>query len=71
MGKRVIKVAKRQMRLMVNEAVGKNFYKTVTEPLTNPDSILKNQTGVAHAAGLVDELLKLNRDQRVYTFELK
>lgn len=47
---------------MVNAAVGKNFFKTVTEPLTNSDSILKKQVGVPHAAGLIDELLKLKRD---------
>jgi hypothetical protein len=71
MSKKVIKVAAREKRRMVNAAVGKNFFKTVTEPLTNSDSILKKQAGVAHAAGLVGELLKLKRDQRIDTSELK
>src|SRR5207249_10849860 len=71
MGKKVIKVAAREKRRMVNAAVGKNFLKTVTEPLTNSDSILKKQAGLPHAAGLVDELLELRRDQRVDTSDLK
>lgn len=71
MGKKVIKVAAREKWRMVNAAVGKNFFKTVTEPLTNSDSTLKRRAGVAHAAGLVDELMKLKRDQRVDTSELK
>jgi hypothetical protein len=71
MSKKVIKVAPREKRRMVNVSVGKNFLKTVTEPLTNSDSILKKRAGVAHAAGLVDELLKLKRGQRVDTSELK
>ena len=71
MGKKVIKVAAREKRRMVNAAVGKNFLKTVTEPLTNSDSILKKRDGVPHAAGLVEELLKLKRDQRIDTSELK
>jgi len=71
MAKKVIKWAPREKRRMVNAAVGKNFLKTVTEPLTNSDSILKKQAGLPHAAGLVDELLKLKRDQRVDTSELK
>jgi len=71
MGKKVIKVAAREKRRMVNAAVGKNFFKTITEPLTNSDSILKKRAGVAHAAGLIEELLELKRDQRVDTSELK
>jgi hypothetical protein len=71
MSKKVIKVAAREKRRMVNAAVGKNFLKTVTEPLTNSDSILKKRDGVPHSAGLVDELLKLKRDQRIDTSELK
>src|SRR5882724_9474036 len=71
MGKKVIKVAAREKRRMVNAAVGKNFFKTVTEPITNSDSILKKRDDVPHAAGLINELLKLKRDQRVDTSELK
>ncbi len=71
MGKKVIKVAAREKRRMVNAAVGKNFLKTMTEPLTNSDSILKTRDGVPHAAGLVEEMLKLKRDQRIDTSELK
>ncbi len=71
MGTKIIKVAAREKRRMVNAAVGKNFLKTVTEPITNSDSILKKQTGVNHAAGLIDELLTLARDKRIDTSELK
>ena len=71
MGTKVIKVAAREKRRMVNAAVGKNFLKTITEPLTNSDSILKKQAGGSHAAGLVDELLKLKRDERLDTSVLK
>ena len=71
MSKKVIKVAAREKRRMVNAAVGKNFFKTATEPVTNSDSILKKQARVPHAAGLIDQLLKLKRDQRVDTSELK
>src|SRR6266496_2026943 len=71
MGPEVITVAPREKRRLVNAAVGRSFLKTVTEPITNSDSALKTQAGVAHAAGLVDELLKLKRDERVDTSELK
>src|SRR2546423_4279947 len=71
MAKKVIKVAAREKRRMVNAAVGRNFFKTVTEPLTNSDSILKKRDGVRHGAGLVDELLKLKRDERIDTSKLK
>ena len=67
----VITVAPREKRRLVHAAVGKSFLKTVTEPITNSDSILKTQAGVAHGAGLVNELLKLKRDERVDTSELK
>src|SRR6266498_993455 len=71
MGKKVIKVAAREKRRMVNASVGKYFLKTMTEPLTNSVSILKTRDGVPHAAGLVEEMLKLKRDQRIDTSELK
>jgi len=67
----VIMVAPREKRRLVYAAVGKSFLKTVTEPITNSDSILKTQAGVPHGAGLIDELLKLKRDPRVDTSELK
>src|SRR6266536_2549850 len=67
----VIMVAPREKRRLVYAAVGKSFLKTVTEPITNSDSILKTQAGVPHGAGLIDALLKLKRDPRVDTSELK
>ena len=52
--RKVIEWAAREKRRSVNQAVGRNFLKTTTEPLTNSDSALKNMAGVSHAAGLVD-----------------
>jgi hypothetical protein len=66
-----IQLAAREMRRLVGDAVGKSFFKTLTEPLTNADSILKKQFGVSHAAGLIDKLLTLNVGDRVNTAELK
>ncbi len=71
MSKQVIKVAAREKRRMVASAVGRNFLKTVTEPLTNSDSILKKQAGLSHAAGLVSELLSIEPGQRLDSSALK
>ena len=54
MSKKKIDLASREMKRLVNLAVGRNFLKTVTEPLTNADSILKVKAGGSHAAGLVE-----------------
>lgn len=59
MSKKKIEWAGREKRRQVASAVGKNFFKTLTEPITNSDSALKKKAGVPHAAGLVDEILKL------------
>jgi hypothetical protein len=66
-----IQIAEREMRRLIVEGVGRSFLKTITEPVTNADSILKKQAGVPHAAGLVDELLRLKVGDRVDTSEIK
>lgn len=66
-----IKWAPREKRRAVFSAVGNNFLKSLTEPITNADSILKKQAGVRHAAGLVDEMLRLKVGDRVNSAELK
>src|SRR5579871_2849889 len=66
-----IQLAPREMRRHVNEAVGRNFLKTITEPVTNADSILKKQAGVSHSTGLLDLLLGLEVGTRLNTAELK
>lgn len=71
MSKKKIDLASREMKRLVNLAVGRNFLKTVTEPLTNADSILKVKAGGSHAAGLIDEMLTLKVNDRVNTSELK
>jgi hypothetical protein len=71
MTKTVISWAAREKRRSVNAAVGRNFLKTVTEPVTNSDSALKKQSSVPHGAGLIDELLTLRVGDRVNTAELK
>jgi len=71
MSKRVIPWAPREKRRVVTDAVGRSFLKCITELVTNSDSALKEQSGVPHAAGLVDEMLKLKVGQRLATDELK
>ncbi|MHB1220289.1 MAG: hypothetical protein ACYC1L_19050 [Alphaproteobacteria bacterium] len=66
-----IQLAARELRRQVGDAVGRNFLKTITEPVTNADSILKKQAGVRHATGLLDELLKLDVGTRVNTADIK
>lgn len=68
---KIIQWAAREKRRAVNDAVGKDFFKTLTEPLTNADSIMKKQAGVSHAAGLIDEVLKLAVGERINTAEMK
>jgi hypothetical protein len=68
---KVIKWAAREKRRQVGEAVGRNFLKTLTEPLTNADSILKKQAGIAHATGLVDEMMRLKEGDQIDTASLK
>lgn len=71
MRKKKIDWAPREKKRSVYSAVGRDFLKTITEPLTNADSILKRKAGVPHAAGLVDELLTLKLNDRINTAELK
>ena len=66
-----IQWAAREKRRAVYSAVGRNFLKTLTEPLTNSDSILKKQARAPHAAGLVDLMLKLKMNEHLNTTELK
>lgn len=66
-----IEWASREKRRSVNAAVGKNFFKTVTEPITNSDSALKNREGVPHASGLVDLMLGLAEGNLLDTSQLR
>lgn len=63
--RKTIRRAAREKRRTVNSAVGKNFFKTITEPITNSDSAIKNLLGVDHASGLVERLLDLRKDERI------
>jgi hypothetical protein len=63
--------AAREKRRSVNQAVGRNFLKTITEPITNSDSALKKQAQVMHAAGLIDEMMALSVGDRIDTSTLK
>ncbi len=63
--RKTIRWAAREKRRTVNSAVGKNFFKTITEPITNSDSAIKNLLGVDHASGLVERLLDLRKDERI------
>lgn len=71
MAKKVIKWAVREKKRSVTAGVGKSFLKTITEPVTNADSIQKTKASVPHAAGLVDRLLELKVGDRVDSAELK
>lgn len=71
MSRTVIAWAAREKRRAVNAAVGRNFLKTITEPVTNSDSALKKQAGVPHGAGLVPHVLKLKANDRLNTVQLK
>lgn len=71
MSKRIIKWAAREKRRSVTKGVGKSFLKSVTEPITNSDSILKKKAGVEHSAGLVDHVLKVSNGQQLDTEILK
>src|SRR2546428_9955777 len=71
MSKKVIEWAAREKKRTVNAGVGRNFLKTITEPLTNSDSALKKQATVPHGAGLIDEMLKLKDGDRVDTSAIK
>jgi hypothetical protein len=66
-----IQWAPREKRRAVTSAIGNSFLKTVTEPVTNSDSNLKMVAGVPHAAGLIDEMLKLKPGDFINTAELK
>lgn len=68
---KVIKVAPREMRRLVNSAVGKSFLKTITELVTNADSALKDKAGVAHAAGIIEQMLDVPKGQQLDTSTLK
>lgn len=63
--------APREKRRSVYSAVGNNFLKTLTEPITNSDSILKKHSSAPHAAGLVHEILSLKQGDRLVTSDLK
>jgi len=71
MAKKIITWAPREKRRSVNLAVGRNFLKTLTEPITNSDSALKKQAGLPHTSGLVESILGLSPNERINTSELK
>src|SRR6266566_4336346 len=71
MAKKIITWAPREKRRSVNLAVGRNFLKTLTEPITNSDSALKKQAGLPHTSGLVESILRLWPNERINTSELK
>lgn len=71
MSRNIIPWASREKRRAVNAAVGGNFLKTITEPVTNSDSALKKQAAVPHGAGLVPQILKLKVNDRLNTPELR
>jgi hypothetical protein len=68
---KVVEIAGREKRRLVNAAVGRNFFKTITEPVTNSDSILKKHAGVPSASGLIAECLKLQPGDVLNTAEIK
>jgi hypothetical protein len=71
MGKRVISWAGREKKRQTNKAVGGSFLKTITELLTNSDSAVKKQSGLKHATGLVDALMRLKQNDRFDSASLK
>ena len=71
MPKKSIKWAVREKKRSVTAGVGKSFLKTITEPVTNADSILKKKARVPHAAGLIDGMLALKVGDRVDSAKLK
>lgn len=68
--RKVIKWAPREKRRTVGSAVGRNFFKTITEPITNSDSALKNLLGVDHSSGLVESMFGLRVGDRIDTSSL-
>jgi hypothetical protein len=66
-----IQIAAREMRRLIGEGVGKHFFKTLTEPVTNADSILKKQAGAPHATGIIDELFNLKVGDSVNTAQIQ
>lgn len=66
-----IEWAAREKRRSVNAAVGKNFFKTITEPITNSDSASKKKEGVPHASGLIDLILGLPENHILDTAQLR
>jgi hypothetical protein len=68
---KAIRWAPREKRRSIYSAVGNSFLKTLTEPITNADSILKKQARAPHAAGLIDQMLQLKVGDRVNSAELK
>lgn len=68
---KVVEIAGREKRRLVGAAVGRHFLKTLTEPLTNSDSILKKHAGLSHSSGLVSECLKLQPGDIFNTADIK
>lgn len=66
-----IVVAPRELRRMVNAAVGRSFSKTITEPVTNSYANLKFKASLSHKAGLIDQILAVPEGQRLDTSTLK
>ena len=68
-----IQWAAREKRRAVYSAVGRNFLKTLTEPLTpTQDSSTKETSGsLLYAAGLVDAMLKLKINEHLNTTDSK
>jgi hypothetical protein len=65
------KTAIREEKRQANEALGRSFCKTLSEPTTNSDSSSKRKLGIAHASGLVQLMLDVQKGSQMDTAALK
>jgi hypothetical protein len=59
------KTAVREDKRQANEALGRSFCKTISEPVTNSDSSGKRKLGIPHASGLTDLMLAVPKGNQL------
>jgi len=65
------RTAPREDRRQANEALGRSFCKTLSEPITNSDSSAKRKLSIPHASGLIELMFSVAKGDLLDTSSLK
>ncbi|MBU0677080.1 MAG: hypothetical protein KJ626_03110 [Verrucomicrobia bacterium] len=65
------RIATREEKRQVNEALGRSFCKTLTELITNSDTSAKNKHNLPQSSGLIDLMLQIPKGSQMDTSAMR